>query len=93
MFNTQAMSSDYRYDVAVAGGCSVDIEQFCAEEKGQLRGTAAVLKCLVKNFQQVGVRVVGATTDNTRGYETGNALSGLWVRGSQQGACMGSAFS
>lgn len=66
MFNTQAMSSDYRYDVAVAGGCSVDIEQFCAEEKGQLRGTAAVLKCLVKNFLQVGVRAVGRDRQRTQ---------------------------
>eukprot|EP00798_Chlamydomonas_sp_ICE-L_P015369 gene15369-21453_t len=49
----EGMKSDYRYDVGVFNNCANDVESFCQDEKSQLRGTAAVLKCLVNNFNSL----------------------------------------
>jgi hypothetical protein len=58
---SEAVKSDYRYDAGVLENCKEEVDGMCAEAKTKLRGSAAVLKCLVQGFEQAsGTCQVGA---------------------------------
>uniref|UniRef100_A0A7S0YM23 Golgi apparatus protein 1 n=1 Tax=Polytomella parva TaxID=51329 RepID=A0A7S0YM23_9CHLO len=49
----EAVKNDYRLDLGVASKCAADVEDKCKAAKAKLRGTAAVLKCLVESFNEL----------------------------------------
>ena len=77
----EGMKSDYRFDIAVAQGCSDDIESYCKEAKTKVRGKAAVLICLVDNFKVLAEQCQSEMSRAVRialwDYTPGAALTGM----------------
>ncbi|GAB4823102.1 hypothetical protein N2152v2_010148 [Parachlorella kessleri] len=69
----------WQLDYGVAAQCADDVEALCKEEKGQAHARAAVLKCLVANYQAASQPCQGELSRSVRlalwDYSPGAALT------------------